>query len=268
MKITDSALQSLLGPYGIGVSSLLSSRPFSECFLGVQLESEAPVFIKVLHSEEPKIRRNYLRELKILEVMSGQAGFPVLIAACSNSGTPFSVCGYLSTTTLASAFTCLAHSTVWDAFALVRPLARWIVNLHSGGYAHRDLSADHIFTTGRELPIVVDFGMARCTREISKQRARLYEGYDVQAFGMIFWELICGRSIFAYRSEALNEQITRELQLVDSVRLPDGVKSLIVGCLATASEFTPNGRHGSGSILSAEELDSSIRQLEITGDLE
>jgi serine/threonine protein kinase len=268
MKITDSTLQTLLGPYRIGVSSLLSTRPFTACFLGVQLESKAAVFIKVLHSEEPKVKRNFLRELEILEMMSGQAGFPVLIAACSNSRTPFSVCGYLSMTTLASAFTCLEHSTVQDAFALIRPLAKWIVNLHSRGYAHRDLSPEHIFTTDRELPIVVDFGMARCTREVSQQQALLYEGYDVQTFGMIFWELICGRSVFAYRAEALNEQILRELQLIHSVRIPDGVKNLIVGCLATASEFTPNGTDSSAFILSAEELHNSMREVEITGDLE
>jgi hypothetical protein len=95
---------------------------------------------------------------------------------------------------------------------------------------------------------------------------RLYEGYDVQTFGMIFWELICGRSVFAYRAEALNEQIA--LRLIHSVRIPDGVKNLIVGCLATASEFTPNGTDSSTFILSAEELNSSMRKVEIAGDLE
>jgi len=69
-----------------------------------------------------------------------------------------------------------------------------------------------------------------------------FEGYDLQALGMILWEMICGHPVFPYRDPALFVVLRREATLVREASLPAAVRRWLLDCLATPSEFTPDQR--------------------------
>ena len=69
-----------------------------------------------------------------------------------------------------------------------------------------------------------------------------YEGYDLQALGMILWEMICGHPVFPYRDPALFVVLRREAALVREATLPAAVRRWLLDCLAVPSEFTPDQR--------------------------
>lgn len=265
MKIESVALQTALHPHRIRLLSHLSTRPFTECFLGVHDDTGARVFIKVLGSEESTIRRNFLRELEILKALQGQPGFPVLVAVCPDCPTPFHACECLSMPSLADTFGPSKSPSLHDVLQSTGALAHWICDLHQRGYVHRDLSPDHVFAADGFPPIVVDFGMAKCTNGMPRHEARLYEGYDVQAFGLILWELICGRPALAYRSDRLAARIPDEIALIQSVGLPTQVGRLIVSCLSARSEFTPDGLPAHDPFESADALRAAMRALMESG---
>jgi serine/threonine protein kinase len=258
-KVSTAALKAALRHFGITLDFYLGTRPFTECFAGTHIDSGKKVFIKALHSSVESIERNFLRELKVLEAFSGQSGFPALLASCSEPSLLFSACEYLSSPSLCEALQPTGSVTMHYILQSAASLSRWIRNLHRSGYAHRDLSPDHVFPNGDYLPTVIDFGMAKRISEIPAQEAQLYEGYDTQAFGMIIWELICRRPIFPYRGEELSLQIAEEIKLVQSAALPAELCGLILSCLSARSEFCPNGLQEYKPFRSAPEPELGIQ---------
>jgi serine/threonine protein kinase len=123
-----------------------------------------------------------------------------------------------------------------------KALADWIAALHRVGVAHRDLSPDHVFIEPDGRLVVIDFGMAKRTGDLPAEERLHYEGYDLQALGMILWEMICGHSIFPYRNLALRDVLRREAALVRDAGLPAAVRRWLLDCLATPSEITPDQR--------------------------
>jgi hypothetical protein len=89
---------------------------------------------------------------------------------------------------------------------------------------------------------VINFGMAKRTRELSAEDRMRFEGYDLQALGMILWEMICGHPVFLYRDPALFVVLRREATLVRGASLPASVRRWLLDCLAVPSEFTPDQR--------------------------
>jgi serine/threonine protein kinase len=259
--IYGARCEEALRPYRIALLAHLSTRPFTECFLGMHLDSNTPQFVKVLSSEQPKIKRNFLRELEVLRVLSGQPGFLRLFAACSDPPVYFSACGYISTPSLDSSFGSDESPTMDDVLRKSGRLAQWIRDLHRRGYAHRDLSPDHIFAGDESLPIVIDFGMTKGTAGLSADDARLCEGYDIQAFGMILWELLWGGPLFAYRNERLAFEIPEQVMRIQSAGLPTQIARFIIRSLSVRSEFIPDGLQQHDPFESASELHTNLSSL-------
>ncbi|UXA17724.1 hypothetical protein [Mycobacterium sp. SMC-4] len=217
----------------------MGRRPLTECFLGTQIGTEAELFIKVLHTDTPGVCRNFLREIDLLTTMSGRPGFPVLRACSRVPGAAFHACDRL-------------HAPRFDQCArdgrleievlgeLMCGLARWLQRLHAFGYVHRDLSPDHVFS-GQQIT-VVDFGLARSSHELAADDRRRCIGSDVQALGLILWEMICGQQVFTYRSPVLALEIPPQLALIESLALPPPIARTLVGCLTAQSEMTPRIR--------------------------
>ncbi|CAN7276192.1 protein kinase [Phenylobacterium sp. LjRoot225] len=215
---------------GLRLERHLQRRPLTDCYLGRHEASDTAVFVKVLHAEAPGPVRNFQREIGCLSDLQGLAGTPRLLAHDVAATPMFHACALVRATPLPRY---CAEAELEDILECASALANWISALHARGYAHRDLSPDHIFIGEDRNVTVVDFGLAK------PNAAPLELGYDVQAFGMILWELVCGRTIFDYRSGTVAAQIAEERALIATLRLESGLSPLLADCLATPSEVLP-----------------------------
>jgi serine/threonine protein kinase len=234
-----SQLERRLGPYGLLPLDPVRRRPFSLVFPARQPGSSRELFVKVLLSDKAGIRRNFGREIEILRTLGGQPGVAPLVVA-STTDLVFHACDRVRGRDLVEIAQAAERRDLGALLRLGCALARWIDALHRLGIAHRDLSPDHVLVEPDGGLVIVDFGMAKVTRELAPEERRACEGYDVQALGMILWEMICGRAIFPYRQRALSQVLQREAALVEAAGLPSEVRRLLLGCLGASSEFAPD----------------------------
>jgi serine/threonine protein kinase len=261
MRTDWTALSEALDPHRIVPVKCLASRPLTECFLGVREPSGTRIFIKVMDSPDPKIQRNFSREVAILQALGGQPGFPALFASSPGGVLRFHACEYISEPALQALAQRPGGEGLLPILRIAEALAGWLREFHARGYVHRDLAPDHIFAIGAEAVVVVDFGMAKPTGELSASGRKLCEGYDIQSFGMVLWEAICGRPLFPYRRPELPKCLTAQLGLLRDLPLPPPLVRLIAGCLCTRSEFTPEGLWPFDGWNSAEDLCRAMSEI-------
>lgn len=234
-------LERRLEPYGLRPLAPVRRRPFSLVFPAQQDGTGRELFVKLLVSGGAGVRRNFGCEIEILQALAGTPGIPVLVSAGTDD-LLFHACERVHGRTFAEIATAPEGRDLTAVLRHARALARWIAALHRLGIVHRDLSPEHVFVQPDGGLVVVDFGMAKRTGELPAEERLSYEGYDLQALGMILWEMICGHAIFPYREPALPQVLRREATLVRDAGLPSAVRRWLLDCLATRSEFTPDQR--------------------------
>jgi serine/threonine protein kinase len=239
------------------------SRPLTSCYTGVHSSSQTKVFIKVLRSNVPNVRRNFRREVAIILELGGQAGFPVPVATSCDLPFYFHACRYIASSTFVATGLGENQQSIASVMGKVAALARWIAELHKRGYSHRDLSPEHVFLSDGGALTVVDFGMAKRALDATAAETALHMGYDIQAFGMILWELICGKSLFLYRDHCLANSIRDEMALIHSTSIPNALVQLLIGCLSARSEFTPMGIEPFRAIWRAEDVACAVSELAV-----
>jgi serine/threonine protein kinase len=259
MSLPGDALRSAFTRARLANVRSLGRRPLTECFLGTHIDTGAELFIKALHADTPGVHRNFLREIDILQALRDRPGFPVVHAFSTTPGTMFHACERL----YAPRFDQLARGDSLELdviLRLARALAAWLQELHALGYVHRDLSPDHVFA-GDQIT-VVDFGLAKRLDGLDADDRQRCIGYDVQAFGLIVWEMICGHQVFTYRSPGLALEIPPQLALIHSLDLPPPLAHTLTGCLAARSEMSPQGSPHEGFI----STDDIVAALRVGGD--
>jgi serine/threonine protein kinase len=231
-----------LAPHGLRPQGPIRRRSVSLVFPARQDGTGRELFVKLLTSRSADVRRDFGREIEILRTLAGQPGIPALVAAGADDGQAFHACEHLRGKSLLEIARAPEGRDLAALIGWAKALADWIAALHRRGIAHRDLSPDHVFVEPDGGLVVIDFGMARRTGDLPAEERLLYEGYDLQALGMILWEMICGHSIFPYRSLALQDVLRREAALVRDAGLPAAVRRWLLDCLAIPSELTPDQR--------------------------
>jgi serine/threonine protein kinase len=237
-----STLERRLAPHGLRPQGPVRRRPFSLVFPARQDGTGREVFVKLLTSRSAGVRRSFGCEIAILQALAGQPGVPALVAVGTDDGQVFHACDHIRGRNLLEIARSAEGRDLATVLGQAKALADWIAALHRAGVAHRDLSPEHVFIEPDGRLVVIDFGMARRTDNLPARERLQYEGYDLQALGMILWEMICGHSIFPYRNVALGEVVQREAALVRDAALPAAVRRWLLDCLATPSEFTPDQR--------------------------
>jgi serine/threonine protein kinase len=235
-------LERLLAPHGLLPLVPVRRRPFSLVFRARQGSTGRELFVKCLTSRSHGVRRNFDREIEILQVLNGKPGVANLVVSSMSEEVAFHACEHVLGRSLLAIAQAQEGRDLGVLLGHARSLARWIAALHRVGVAHRDLSPEHVLVRSDGTIVVVDFGMAKRTGNLSPEERLYYDGYDLQALGMILWEMICGHSIFPYRDQSLRQVLRREAELVREAELPAGVRRWLLDCLATRSEFTPNQR--------------------------
>jgi serine/threonine protein kinase len=229
-----------MAPHGLLPRAPVQRRPFSLVFPARQAGTGLELFVKLLTAKTAGVRRNFGQEIEILRALHGLAGISALRVVSLDDGLTFHACERAAGKSLRE----LVRAPAGDPGiprGYARELAQWIAALHQQGVAHRDLSPDNVVVAADGRLVVVDFGLARQTSALSADERRRCEGYDVQALGMILWEMICQSTIFPYRGHGLDMVLEREAALMREADLPAEVRRLIMGCFAATSEFTPDG---------------------------
>jgi len=228
-----------LGKCNIVEVRRVAARPLNECYVGTDLHRNRSVFVKVLRSHIGDVQRNFLNEIAVLRTFTGRPGFPNLVAASSEPPLYYHACDLINHND------CLTteQTKEWafpDILYRAAALAKWIAGFHNAGYAHRDLSPDHVFFLERGV-IVIDFGMTKATGGLPVEKARCYKGYDLQAFGMIVWEMLAGYPIFAYRQPEATRQLVTEISILTDMPFPEPLRAVLLRCLCSRSDITPAG---------------------------
>jgi len=226
-------------PYGLQPLAPVRRRPLALIFPARQAATGRELFVKLLTSKGTAARRDFGREIGILRELAGCPGFAPLCVANLDRGPVFHACARVQGQSLIEI--ARAPSSLDVLLGYARELARWIADLHRLDIVHRDLSLGHVIVEPSGGLMVVDFGMAWRTRALPAAERRLCEGNDVQAVGLILWEMICQSAIFPYRGRGLAAVLQREAALVREAELPTEVRRLLMGCFAVQSEFTPEG---------------------------
>lgn len=253
-----SGLLEALGEGGVSEIRSLQSRPLTDTFVGRFAPSGERVFVKALRAEEPKIRANFRREISVLRALGGRRGCPVLLAAGAEEPHLFHVCRLARGTPFGAPGDAGPALALDDLLRQAAALADWLASLHAIGFAHRDLSPDHVLVDGDGAFTVVDFGMAKPVFDRTDGDAAFELAYDVQALGMTLWEAICGIPLFPYRGEALAGRIAAESAVVENSPLPRPLIGILRDCFNVPSEFT---RDWTGADIAASAVASRLADL-------
>lgn len=225
--VEAAALRNELRKRGLVGLRQLQTRPLTDVYTARLQGSDRELFVKVLHSDIAKVQRNFRREVAFLKEVNGRPGFPALIDAQTQGRLWFHACERINRPTLD---TFCRNASLLEILRSGANLVAWIRDLHALGFAHRDLSPDHVFRVAPDRVVVVDFGLCR------RARAQDQAG-DLQSFGLILWEMINGESIFDYRGPLLPAQIEREIKIVRSLGIPTSLKTLLLRAFVAQDEF-------------------------------
>ena len=238
---------------GLEEPRLCAERPFSRCFLARHAEAAEGVYVKALRAGASAPREKFSREIEVLRAFSGCAGFPRLIAASSAPGLEFHACARIVAPDCAHFSSATTPPAFDDILRRAAGLARWIADFHARGYAHRDLSPDHVFALGDGQVAVIDFGYCKPLTGIAFENRGLCVGADLLGWGMIVWEMICGFPVFSYQRPELRMELRAQRALIAEIGLPAPLSRALIGALSAASPFNA-GMQLQGGFASAGEL--------------
>ncbi|KYF67942.1 serine/threonine-protein kinase PknK [Sorangium cellulosum] len=242
-------------------------------YRAVDLETGAPVAVKILHGAQEADLSRFAREARILDQLTDPAVVRYIAHGTTGASRPYLVMEWLEGEDLAARLA-RAELSVAESLALVRRMAGALAAVHALGVVHRDIKPSNIFLCdGRvELARLIDFGVARPQRPtavvtrtnsavgtlgyMAPEQARGSAGVDARAdvfaLGCVLFECLTGQP--AYAGDNLMAVLAK-LLLASPPRVrderpevPDEIDALVERMLSRE----PARRPASGAALLAE----------------
>ena len=183
------------------------------------------VAIKVSLIDDPHRREQYIKEARNAAKIETQGIVPVFQVGTLSGGQPFVVQRLIDGSSLREVLTKSGSIGVRHACWLMSEIASVVAKAHARGMIHRDIKPDNILLDAAGQPWVADFGLAILEEEQSEHageragtplymspeqlcgRVDWLDGRtDIYAMGVMFYEMLVGRTPFEARNLAELEQ--------------------------------------------------------------
>lgn len=194
-----------------------------------------------------------------------------------SEGTHYLAMEYLSGQTLKSVLRKLAEPTAitdlhWHACLVARIGSDVAEGLHAAhelrdddgqslGVVHRDVSPENVFLTYGGNAKLMDFGLVRALGQSHETRTGIVKGKygyvqpevlqgdtpdrraDVWSLGVVMWELLVGRRLFAFDTEAATLKSIADKEITPPSRAREGLPRAIDAIVMRALERDPDARY-------------------------
>ena len=238
-------------------AALIGQGSMGDVYLGVDIETEAPVAIKILKADvlqrNPQVVERFLREGEALAQLN-HPNIVQLFAAEEIDGQYYLVMGYASGGSLQNM---LDHDTrlpIAKTLTIGLELADALARAHYVGIIHRDLKPANILLDEDGAVRLTDFGMARMVDRSRLTQSDVVVGTvkylspeacngepldhrtDIWALGVVLFEMLVGRPPFVgdNMGATLNAILSQEVPDLDWLRpdTPPELAQLIYQMLA------------------------------------
>ncbi|MCX5556516.1 PASTA domain-containing protein [Streptomyces sp. NBC_00038] len=256
--------------------SLLGSGGMGEVHLGHDRRLGRSVAVKTLRadlSHEPGLQERFRREAQ----STASLNHPAIAAVYDTgedttygTGTPYLVMEYVDGVTLLEALDSGPPLTVQRALEVTAGVLRALAHSHQHGIVHRDIKPANVMLTSTGEVKVMDFGIARDTRDVGMTQTSVVMGTaqylspeqamgqeigvrsDVYSTGCLLYELLAFRTPFTGETPmSLMYQHTQETPSPPSVYNPE-VGPRVDAIVLRALEKDPAHRHQSAERMLAD----------------
>ena len=224
----------------------------------VRHDTGAPAVLKWGRWRERDIYLRFELEARVLRAV-GPAWTAALIDCGVSDGWPYIVMELLAGETLAA---WMARSGerggIGEILALLDQLAAGLGAIHAAGVVHRDLKPENVVIGPRGVRLI-DFGLAKqpsvagltqigavvgTVHYLAPEQIRgdpVDHRADIYSFGVVGFEMLCGRPPFVGERRAIEYQHTlcRPPAVREARAVPDELDALIAACLAKQPEARP-----------------------------
>lgn len=270
---SDELIGQLIGGYR--VMALIGEGGMGKVYRAEQERLKRAVCIKTLlphFAKDPNVVQRFEREGLATAGMRHPNVVTVLDFGKTDNGTLYIVMEYVEGRTLRAVLREDAPLPIERTIGLMSQMLSGLDEAHAQNVVHRDLKPSNVLVSklrdGSEMVKVVDFGIAKLTSGEGAERGLTRTGLvvgtpgymapeqltnepvtpatDLYSAGVILWELLTGKRLFAAKSEleTLNRQLTQVVaspSSVSSIPIPPALDEV---CLK-ALERQPSKRFGS-----------------------
>ncbi|MBX9685663.1 MAG: serine/threonine protein kinase, partial [Candidatus Obscuribacterales bacterium] len=267
-KQSDDSLIGQLLDSRFRIISRLGKGGMSEVFRAEHLILQKDVAIKLLHSsqsEKLNSMERFQQEAKAVSSLDHPNIIKVYAFGMNGEHELYMAMDFLPGRSLAELLQSEGHLHWRRALDLSIQIAEGLKHAHEKGVIHRDLKPSNIMLestdAGREIPKIVDFGIARLTDESAKEDKHLTRTgntcgsppymspeqcmgdevsacSDVYSFACMLYELLSGKRPFYAKSSVelmqkhLNETPLRFASLCPEIEIPPSLEAIVRKCLS------------------------------------
>ncbi|HEX2688295.1 MAG TPA: serine/threonine-protein kinase [Kofleriaceae bacterium] len=244
---------------------LLAAGGFGAVYRAIDLRSDAPVALKVLHAKytrDPRVATRFRREGKMLAGLRDPHTITAYEFGEAPDGTLYIAMELLHGESLYQRFHAGGPLPWWRVVHIARGVCSSLAEAHAAGIVHRDLKPAniHLETRGNdpEFAKVLDFGIAKIVQGGGRERTQLTQtgtmigtleymspeqmisgeltaASDIYTLGVVMYEMIAGHTPFADAQTAtaiLAAVLTRTPDpLSQYANVPPALDQIVARCL-------------------------------------